>query len=92
LTRFLAPDGKVGQDDFAVIRYTIAKLNMVALGRIVLTRREHVIALEPKGRGLLGLTLRYPYAVRDEASYFDDIPELKLPKDTFFLLTRIEPR
>ena len=52
-----------------MIRDTIGKLNMVALGRVVLTRREHVIALEPKGRGLLGLTLRYPYEVRDEASY-----------------------
>jgi hypothetical protein len=46
-----------------VIRDTIGKLNMVALGRVVLTRREHVIALEPKGRGLMGLTLRYPYEI-----------------------------
>ena len=30
-----------------------------------LTRREHVIALEPKGRGLMGLTLRYPYEIRE---------------------------
>jgi putative tryptophan/tyrosine transport system substrate-binding protein len=47
-----------------VIRDTIAKLNMVALGRVVLARREHVIALEPKDRGLVGMTLRYPYEVR----------------------------
>src|SRR5436190_1009428 len=73
---YIAPDGQVGQDAFAVIRDTISKLNMVGLGRVVLTRREHVIALEPKGRGLMGLTLRYPYEVRDEASYFEDIPEL----------------
>jgi DNA end-binding protein Ku len=86
---YLAPDGKVGQDAFAVIRETIAKLNMVALGRVVLTRREHVIALEPKGRGLLGLTLRYPYEVRDEASYFEDIPELDLPKEMLDLATHI---
>jgi DNA end-binding protein Ku len=86
---YLAPDGKVGQDAFAVIRDTIAKLNMVALGRVVLTRREHVIALEPKGRGLMGLTLRYPYEVRDEASYFEDIPELKLPKEMLDLATHI---
>src|SRR4029453_10438630 len=77
---YIAPDGQVGQDAFAVIRDKIDKMDMVALGRIVLTRREHVIALEPKGRGLLGLTLRYPYEVRDEKDYFEDIPELKLPK------------
>jgi DNA end-binding protein Ku len=47
---YIAPDGQVGQDAFAVIRDTIGKMNMVALGRIVLTRREHVIALEPRGR------------------------------------------
>jgi DNA end-binding protein Ku len=86
---YLAPDGKVGQDAFAVIRDTMDKLNMVALGRVVLTRREHVIALEPKGRGLLGLTLRYPYEVRDEASYFEYIPELNLPKEMLELATHI---
>jgi DNA end-binding protein Ku len=86
---YLAPDGQVGQDAFTVIRDTIGKLNMVALGRVVLTRREHVIALEPKGRGLLGLTLRYPYEVRDEASYFGDIPDLKLSKEMLDLATHI---
>ncbi|HEY2533017.1 MAG TPA: Ku protein [Xanthobacteraceae bacterium] len=86
---YIAPDGQVGQDAFAVIRDTIGKMNMVALGRVVLTRREHVIALEPKGRGLVGLTLRYPYEVRDEAAYFADIPELKLPKEMLDLATHI---
>jgi DNA end-binding protein Ku len=86
---YIAPDGKVGQDAFAVIRDTIAKMNMVAIGRVVLTRREHVIALEARGRGLLGLTLRYPYEVRDEAPYFEDIPELKLPKEMLDLATHI---
>jgi len=86
---YIAPDGQVGQDAFAVIRDTIGKLNMIALGRVVLTRREHVIALEPKGRGLMGLTLRYPYEVRDEASYFGDIPDLKLSKEMLDLATHI---
>ena len=86
---YIAPDGGVGQDAFAVIRDTIGKMNMVALGRVVLTRREHVIALEPRGRGLLGMTLRYPYEVRDERPYFEDIPELKLPKDMMDLASHI---
>jgi hypothetical protein len=55
---YVAPDGKVGQDAFAVIRDTIAKMELVALGRVVLTRREHIIDLEARGRGLVGLTLR----------------------------------
>src|SRR5262245_51320259 len=86
---YIAPDGAVGQEAFAVIRDTIAKLNMVALGRVVLARREHVIALEPKGRGLVGTTLRYPYEVRDEKPYFKDIPELKLPKEMLDLAAHI---
>jgi DNA end-binding protein Ku len=86
---YIAPDGEVGQDAFAVIRDTIGKMNMVALGRVVLTRREHVIALETRGRGLLGMTLRYPYEVRDEQPYFEDIPELKLPKDMMDLASHI---
>jgi non-homologous end joining protein Ku len=48
---------------------------MVALARVVFTSREHVIALEPRGKGLLGVTLRYPYEVRKEDEYFDDIED-----------------
>ena len=62
---------------------------MVALGRVVLTRREHVIALEPRGKGLLGMTLRYPYEVRDEQPYFEGIADLKLPKDMMDLASHI---
>ena len=50
----------------------------VALARIVLTNREHIMAIEPLGKGLLGTTLRYPYEVRDEDEYFDDIRNPKI--------------
>ena len=77
---YLAPDGEVGQQAFAVIREAIRKEGMVALGRVVFTSREHVIALEPRGKGLLGITLRYPYEVRKEDEYFDDIPTRKFQR------------
>jgi DNA end-binding protein Ku len=70
---YIAPEGKVGIDAFAVIRDVIEETDKVALGRVVLTSREHVIALEPRGKGLMGTLLRYPYEVRDEGEYFDDI-------------------
>lgn len=54
---------------------------MVALGRVVFTTREHVIAIEPRGKGTLGLTLRYPYEVRDQKSYFGDITAERIRKD-----------
>ena len=57
---YIAPDGKVGADAFGVIRDAIKDMEMVALGRVVLTSREHVMALEPRGKGLMGTLLRYP--------------------------------
>jgi DNA end-binding protein Ku len=78
---YIAPNDKVGQEAFAVIRDAIAAKGMVALARVVLTRREHVVMLEPFGKGLLGMTLRYPYELRDSDAYFDDIPDLKLPDE-----------
>jgi Ku protein, prokaryotic len=56
---YLRPDGKVGHDAFAVIRETIREMNKVAIGRVVLTNREHIIALEPLDKGLMGTLLRY---------------------------------
>jgi DNA end-binding protein Ku len=62
---------------------------MVALGRVVFTSREHMIALEPRGKGLLGITLRYPYEVRKEEEYFEDIPDEKIPKDMLELASHL---
>ena len=78
---YIVPDGKVGHDAFAVIRETIRALDQVAIGRVVLTNREHVIALEARDKGLMGMLLRYPYEVRDAAEYFDDIQDVKITKD-----------
>ena len=82
-------DGEVGTQAFAVIREAIKQEGMVAIGKVVFTSREHVIALEPRGKGLMGVTLRYPYEVRKEQDYFDDIPDEKVPKDMLELATHI---
>jgi DNA end-binding protein Ku len=76
---YIAPTDQVGLEAFAVIRDAIRDKKMVALGRIVLNRRERVVMLEPFDKGLLAVTLRYQYEIRDQAAYFSDIPELKLP-------------
>ena len=86
---FLVPDGKVGHDAYAVIRETIRATNKVALGRLVLTSREHIIALEPRDNGLMGLLLRYPYEVRNSAEYFDEIQDVKITKDMLDLAKHI---
>jgi len=74
---FIVPDGEVGAEAFAVIREAINKEGMVAVGKVVFTSREHIIALEARGKGLVGITLRYLYEVRKEQEYFDDIPAPK---------------
>src|ERR1700675_4618623 len=86
---YLVPDGKVGHDAFAVIRETIRSMNKVAIGRVVLTNREHIIALEPMDKGLMGTLLRYPYEVRSEKEYFDDIQDVKVTKDMLDLARHI---
>src|SRR5919198_835518 len=86
---YLVPDGKVGHDAFAVIRETIRAMNKVAIGRVVLTNREHIIALEPLDKGLMGTLLRYPYEVRSETEYFEDIQDVKITKDMLDLAKHI---
>jgi DNA end-binding protein Ku len=78
---YIAPTDQVGQEAFSVIRDAIREKSLVALARVVLSRREHVIMLEAFDKGLLGTTLRYAYEVRDKAGYFEDIPDLKLPAE-----------
>jgi DNA end-binding protein Ku len=86
---YIAPTGKTGADAFAVIRDAMKKKDKVALGRVVLTNREHVIKLKPLGKGLLGTTLRYPYELRDDEGYFDDIPTVRVTKDMVDLAAHI---
>jgi Ku protein len=86
---YIVPDGKAALDAFAVIRDAMKDQDRVALARIVLTNREHVIAVEPLGKGLLGTTLRYPYELRDESEYFDDIKTPKVTKDMIELAGHI---
>jgi DNA end-binding protein Ku len=86
---YIVPDGDVGQQAFAVIREAIRKEGMVALAKVVFTSREHIIALEARGKGLMGMTLRYPYEVRAEDEYFDTIEDEKIPKDMLDLAVHI---
>ena len=86
---YIVPDGKVGHDAYAVIRETIRSLDKVALGRVVLTNREHIISLEARDKGLMGMLLRYPYEVRNSAEYFDDVQDVKITKDMLELAKHI---
>ncbi len=86
---YIVPNGRVGVDAFAVIREAMRGKGMVALGRVVLARREHPIMLEAFEKGVLAMTLRYPFEVRSEVDYFGDIPEAQLSKDMLQLAEHI---
>jgi DNA end-binding protein Ku len=78
---YISPTDRVGQEAFAVIRDAMREKQMVGLAPLVLTRREHVVMLEPFDKGMLATTLRYPYEIRDPAEYFEGIPDLDLPAE-----------
>jgi DNA end-binding protein Ku len=75
------PNDEPGIAAFTVIRDAMRGKGLVALGRVVLNRRERVIALEPFGKGLIGTMLHYPYEVRRAKDHFDDIPDVEVPGD-----------
>lgn len=83
------PDDKVGQDAFAVIREAMRDKKMVALARVVLAKHEHVIMLQPWGKGLMGTTLRYPYEIRDDKTLFDEVPDMKVAPEMLRLADHI---
>jgi DNA end-binding protein Ku len=86
---YIAPTDKVAYEAFAVIRDAMAKEDLVGLARVVLYRRERILMLTPRGKGLMATALRYNSEVRAEDSYFDEIPSVKVPADMLELATHI---
>ncbi len=89
---YLGPDGKMGEEAFAVIREAMREKDVVGIGRVVLYRRERPIMLQPRGKGLVATTLRYAYEVRDDADYFEDIDDIEVPEEMLDLATHIIDR
>jgi DNA end-binding protein Ku len=89
---YLAPDGEMGEEAFAVIREAMRDKDVVGIGRVVLYRRERPIVLQPRGKGLVATTLRYAYEVRDDADTFEDIDDVEVPDEMLDLATHITDR
>jgi len=86
---YIVPDDKSGEEAFAVIRDATKDKARVALGGIVFANREHILAIEPWGKGMLGTTLRYDYEVREAKKFFKGIPSLRVKKDMVELASHI---
>lgn len=72
---YVVPDGNVAEEAFVTVRDALRNSNKAAIGQIVLSSKERIIALRPCGNGLILDTLRYAYEVREAEKYFEDVPE-----------------
>ena len=72
---FLAPDGKLAQEAFGVIRTAMEKSGQIALGRVVIGTRERILALEPRDQGILAYTIRTDAEVRKPDEIFGGISD-----------------
>ena len=86
---YLAPTDRVGEEAFAVIRDAMRSEKMVGLARVVLFRRERLMMLEPRGKGIVSTTLHYANEVHAANAYFEEIPDLTLPKEMLELAKHI---
>jgi len=89
---YLAPDDKVAEEAFAVIRDAMMKKKVAGIGRVVLSRRERMLMLHPRGKGMLATTLRYPYEVRQDGEYFEGIHDVKLSAEMLDIAQEIIAR
>ena len=78
---YIVPDGEAGEEAYAVIRDAMKEESVVGVGKVMLSSREHMIAIQPLGTGIMGNLLRYPSEVRKEKDYFDEIPHVEIPED-----------
>ena len=86
---YIVPSDKVSHEAFSVIREAMKEEDLVGIARVVLYRRERILMLQPRGKGVMATALRYRTEVRDEADYFDDIPATKVPADMLKLAIHI---
>jgi DNA end-binding protein Ku len=86
---YLTPTDRVGEEAFAVIRDAMRTEKTVGLARVVLFRRERIVMLEPREKGITVTSLHYANEVHQAANYFDEIPSLDLPKQMLELATHI---
>ena len=74
---YLTPDGKIAAEAFGVVREALERSGKLALGRVVLHQRERLMALEPRGKGIVCYSLRTYDEVRQPQEFFDSIPDKK---------------
>ena len=86
---YLAPDGKMAEETFAVLRDAMAAAGKVAIARLVMSSRERVVTIGARDKGMFVTTLRDPREVRSTAAYFDEIPDIKADPEMLQLAEKL---
>jgi len=89
---YVAPEGKIGDETFKVLREAMDRSGRAGIGRVVLTSRDHPLVLRPHGKGMVMITLRPAGEVRTDTEYFKDISESKPDEEMVDLALRIIER
>jgi DNA end-binding protein Ku len=74
---YLLPGDDKDVDAYLVIREAMAGAGRIALGRVVMHTRERLMAVEPRGKGLIAWSLRMGNEVIAARDAFEDIPDKK---------------
>jgi DNA end-binding protein Ku len=77
---YVAPDGPVAEEGFRILREAMRLANKIAIGQVVISNREHMVAIQPQDKGLVLNTLHYAEEVRNATSYFEDIKTAEVQK------------
>ncbi|KQU95640.1 Ku protein [Devosia sp. Root105] len=86
---YLAPDGAMAEETFAVLREAMRQSGKLAIARLVLTNRERVITIGARENGMFVTVLRNPSEVRGTAEYFGNIPEVKPDQEMLDLAEKL---
>jgi DNA end-binding protein Ku len=86
---YVAPEGKIGEETFKVLREAMDRSGKAGIGRVVLTSRDHPLVLRPHGKGMVMITLRPANEVRADTEYFKNISERKPDEEMVDLALRI---
>jgi DNA end-binding protein Ku len=86
---FVAPDGPVAAEAFRVLREGMRASRKIALGRVVMSSREHPVALQVQERGLRLTTLRSCEEVRSSQPYFEGLRDGEVAPDQLALAEQL---
>ena len=86
---YLVPDGKMAAEPYAVIREAMERSGQIAIGRLVMSQRERIVALEPRENGIVATMLRSHEEVREAKQFFDDIPNVKADAEMIAIAEKI---